>query len=101
MVATYLDKITTPLVESLPSYVKNTNHMLRITAESQFVFSGRRNYVFTMDLKSLYTVIPNADGLMALAQFFDKRDILEPPTLSLQLCTFGGVGSYFKHLHVQ
>ena len=64
LLATYLDKITTPLVESLPSYVKDTNHMLDIA--QSFRFSGPHNYVFTMDVKSLYTVIPNNDGLLAL-----------------------------------
>ena len=62
LLATYLDMITKPLVENLPSYVKDTNHMLDIA--HSFRFSGTHNYVFTMDIKSLYTVIPNNDGLL-------------------------------------
>ena len=102
LLATYLDKITTPLVESLPSYVKDTNHMLDIV--QSFRFSGPHNYVFTMDVKSLYTVIPNNDGLLALTHFLNKRDELQPPThtlvrlaeLVLTLNTFSFNGNYYQ-----
>ena len=59
--ATYLDMITKPLIENLPSYVKDTNHMLDIV--ESFCFSGTSNYVFALDIRSLYIVIPNNDGL--------------------------------------
>ena len=52
LLATYLDMITKPLVENLPSYVKDTNHMLDIV--ESFRFSGTHNYVFNMDIKSLF-----------------------------------------------
>ena len=102
LIATYLDKITTPLVQSLPSYVNDTNHMLRIT--ESFRFPGNTNYVFTMDVKSLYTTIPNRDGLLALTHFLDKRAVLQPPThtlvhlaeLALTLNTFTFNGKYYR-----
>ena len=62
LLATSLDMITKPLVENLLRYVKDTNHMLDI-GES-FRFSGTSNYVFAMDIKSLYILIPNNDGLL-------------------------------------
>ena len=52
LLAIYLDMITKPLVENLPSYVKDTNHMLDIV--ESFRFSGTHNYVFTMDIKSCF-----------------------------------------------
>ena len=102
LIATYLDRITTPLVQSLPSYVKDTNHMLRIV--DSFRFPGNFNYVFTMDVKSLYTVIPNGDGLLALTHFLNKRPILQPPThtlvrlaeLVLTLNTFSFNGNFYR-----
>ena len=38
-----------------------------------------------MDVTSLYTVIPNREGLVALKHFFEKRTIKEPSTDTL-LC---------------
>ena len=52
LLATYLDIIKKPLVENLPSYVKDTNHMLDIV--ESFRFSGTYNYVFNMDIKSCF-----------------------------------------------
>ena len=50
--------------------------MLRNTESVRFL--GEHNYVFTMDIKSLYTTIPNRDGLLALTHFL----VLQPPTRS-------------------
>ena len=86
LLATYLDKITSPMVRGFPSYVKDTNHMLDIVQSFRYPPSpsSRSNYfVFTMDIKSLYTVIPNNDGLVPLQYFLNKRSVLEPPTQSL------------------
>ena len=102
LIATYLDRITTPLVQSLPSYVKDTNHMLRIA--DSFRFPGTFNYVFTMDVRSLYTVIPNGDGLLALTHFLNKRQVLQLPTptlvrlaeLVLTLNSFSFNGNFYR-----
>ena len=36
-----------------------------------------------MDIKSLYTVIPNNEGLQALKNFFNQRPIKKPSTETL------------------
>ena len=46
-------------------------------------FSFTHKFIFTMDVKSLYTVIPHHDGLRALKFFFNKRPIQEPSTTVL------------------
>ena len=36
-----------------------------------FNFLGEDKLIFTMDITSLYTVIPNGEGLLGLKHFFD------------------------------
>ena len=55
-------------------------------------------------MKSLYTVIPNGDGLLALTHFLNKRQVLQPPTrtlvrlaeLVLTLNTFSFNGNFYR-----
>ena len=75
LLASYLDKVTTPFVRGLDSYVKDAGHMLIIL--DSFRFWGEHRLIFTMDIKSLYTVIPYDEGLK---YFLDKREVLDPPT---------------------
>ena len=59
-----------------------------------------------MDIKSLYTVIPNDEGLRALKYFRDKREVLDPPThtllrmaeLVLMLNSFVFDGEHYKQI---
>jgi len=80
-IAAFLDEITAPLLCNLQTYVKDTKHALQIFDE--FRFGDGERFLFTMDTKSLYTVIPNNDGLRALAHFLDKREVKEPSTATL------------------
>ncbi len=68
-----------PLVRNVPSYIKDTKHALQIFQNIHF--SGTHKFIFTMDVKSLYTVIPHHDGLRALKFFLDKRPVQEPSTV--------------------
>ena len=40
-----------------------------------FNFLSQNKLIFTMDITSFYTVIPNDEGLRALKHFFDKRTV--------------------------
>ena len=66
----------TPIVKSLPSYIKDSNHALEIFRT--FNFSGENKIIFTMDIISLYTVIPKNEGLQALKYFFIQRPVKSP-----------------------
>ena len=48
--------------------VKDSQHALQIFRD--FNFLGEDKLIFTMDITSLYTVIPNGEGLLALKHFF-------------------------------
>ena len=83
-IAAYLDRIMCPIVRNLNTYIKDTNHVLNIFNDFRFDdnITGER-FLYSMDIKSLYTVIPNNSGLESLAYFLDKRSVLEPPTSTL------------------
>ena len=93
--------ITTPrtsFIYFLPSYIKDSQHALEIFPD--FSFLGQNKLIFTMDITSLYTVIPNDEGLRALKHFFDHRTVKEPSSetllclaelvLTLNCFSFGG-----------
>ena len=68
LISSFLDKIMASIIRSLPSYVKDSQHALQIFRD--FNFLGEGKLIFTMDITSLYTVIPNGEGLLALKHFF-------------------------------
>ena len=61
-ISSYLDKVMTPIVKSLPSYIKDSNHALEIFRN--FNFSGENKIIFTMDITSL--------NIHSMANFDDK-----------------------------
>ena len=72
-ISSLLDHVMAPLVRNLPSYIRDTKHAL-----FQHVnFQSSNKFLFTMDVKSLYTVILHQDGLRALKFFLDKRPTQE------------------------
>ena len=83
-ISAYLDEVMAPFVKQLPTYVKDTNHALSIFDSYTFDASDQRPcFLFTMDVKSLYTVIPNDGGLHSLPYFLDQRTVKEPSTHTL------------------
>ena len=105
LISSFLDKKMAPFVKSLPTYIKDTNHALNIL--KQFSFPGNNKFLFTMDITSLYTVILNNEGLLALKYFFDQRTVKEPSTdtllrlaeLFLTLNCFTFSGEIFKQIN--
>ena len=80
-ISAYLDEVLAPFVKSLPTYVKDTNYALHIVYSFRFdTATPGHHFLFTMDIKSLYTVIPNDCGLQTLAYFLEKRTVKEPST---------------------
>ena len=106
LISSYLDSLMLPIVQSLPTYIKDTNHALNIFNDFQFPDTSSK-LLFTMDVKSLYTVIPNDEGLRALQHFFNLRTVLEPSTptllrlaeLVLTLNCFSFGDQYYKQIN--
>ena len=80
-IAKFLDAMLSPLVEQQPTFIKDSNHAINIF--STFCFQGEHCFLFSMDVKSLYTSIPQEDGLIALRHFLDQRPNPEHPTNTL------------------
>ena len=70
-----------PIVKTLPSYIKDSQHALEIFRD--FSFLDQNKLIFTMDITSLYTVIPNDEGLRALKPFLYQRTVKEPSSEAL------------------
>ena len=95
----------TTIVKSLPSYIIHSNHALEIFRN--FNFSGENKIIFTMDITSLYTVIPNNEGLQGLKYFFNQRPIKKPSSetflrlaeLVLALNCFSFGYNYYKKIN--
>ena len=60
---------------------KDCQHALEIFRDYNFL--GQDKLIFTMDVSSLYTVIPNNEGLLALKYFLDQRTVKEPSSETL------------------
>ena len=82
-ISLYLDSVLQPLVQALPTFVKDTTHALKLidNINSDSTFTAKT--LFTLDVASLYTSIPHEDGLKALAFFLNKRPNQEPSTATL------------------
>ena len=103
-ISTFLDSIFQPIVQALPSYIKDSTdalNKLTLLNNNARLFPS---LLSTMDVTGLYTNIPHNDGLMAIGSYLDKRDTQSPPTdtlvrlteLVLNLNTFEFNNRFFK-----
>ena len=82
-ISKFLSKILRPIVEKCPTYIKDTNHLLQTIDNFEFPDSEQEHFLFTMDVKGLYTNIPNKDGLEALEYYLNQRKDMSIPTQTL------------------
>ncbi|XP_073441691.1 uncharacterized protein [Dendrobates tinctorius] len=72
-----LEKIFTPHIPKIASYLKDTNHFLTIIRSITSVPSNC--LLVTLDVSSLYTSINHHEGLHAVDKFLDTYMDLSPP----------------------
>ena len=66
----YVDYHLQPIEKQIPSYVKDTNDfIIKINAVKSV---PKNSYLVTMDVRSLYTNTPNAEGISAAKRAFDN-----------------------------
>ena len=63
-ISEYVDYHLQPLVQEIPSYIKGTSDFLRKLEPITKV--PENSYLATLDVKSLYTSIPNSEGIKAV-----------------------------------
>ena len=100
LASSYLDKVMTPIVKSLLSYIKDSNHALGIFRT--FNFSGENKIILTMDITSLLTVVPNNEGLQAIKYSVKKpssETLLRLAELVLTLKCFSFGDNYYKQIN--
>ena len=104
-ISKFLDIILSPLVQELPSFIKDTPQFLQINDDIEFsANANHRPLLFTMDVTSLYTSIPHDGALKACEHFLDKRSNRTMCTstlhqlieLVLKMNTFHFNGRYFS-----
>lgn len=78
-VSALVDDILRPLVTCLPSYTRDSSSAIQKIKQHTLI-KGEKPILFTMDVKSLYSIIPHDDGLVALKHFLDRRSVLDPPS---------------------
>ena len=74
----FVDYHLRPLVKKIPSYIKDTNDFLMKLNDIQNLPS--ECLLVMLNVSSLYTNIPQQEGMEACREALDTRDVPEPPT---------------------
>ena len=82
-ISAFLDDILKPIVTQQPSYLKDTNHLLNVFKDVPPCTVGQKRLLFRSDVCSLYTVIPNDDGLIALKFWLERQDSVLYPIVTI------------------
>ena len=85
-ISAYVDHHLQPLNKELPSYVQDTTSFIK-KIES-LPDDTRDRFLVTMDVRSLYTNIPNEEGISAIKGFLHKRSRPGDSTLSKVIACF-------------
>ena len=63
-ISKYVDYHLQPIVKEIPSYVKYTKYFIQILNETEEV--SKEILLFTLNVKSFYTNIPNNEGIKSV-----------------------------------
>ena len=69
-ISKYVDFHLQPLAQQLPSYIKDTSHFLRKL--DNLKDTNPQSILVTLDVKSLYTNIPNDEGIVVVREAISK-----------------------------
>ena len=69
-ISKYVDYHLQPIVKEIPSYVKDTQDFLKKLEKVKDI--PQESLLVTLDAKSLYTNIPNNEGIKAVKESYEK-----------------------------
>ena len=94
----YLDYFLKPIVQTIPSYIKDSKHFLQIIMNYRTIIP-KGSLLATLDVKSLYTNIPQNEGIQycldAITQHYGQNLPLQVNRLR-QMFEFILKGNYFE-----
>ena len=82
--AAFLDHYLQPIVQKLPAYLKDSTQFIHEITQLKY---NQNDILVTVDVKSLYTCIPNSQGLKACYEAWLDRemtDCQQPPAETLR-----------------
>ena len=68
-ISRYVDYHLQPIVKNIPSYIKDTNNFIKKTKDLKVTKDA---ILVSLDVKALYTSIPNSKGIAAVKRAYDK-----------------------------
>ena len=80
-ISAHVDQEIRHLVPSIPSYLKDTSHLIHILLGKKL---APRNILLTIDVKSLYPNIPHIEGIQALNRILEETNT--HPMKKLLIC---------------
>ena len=87
----FVDSILQPLLQKIPSYLKDATHFIRNLSYIGTLAPG--SMLISIDVNSLYTNIPHADGVAACRAFLNKHNILSDIATDIHI----SIDFIFKH----
>ena len=104
----FLDYYLKPIVQTIPSFIKDTTHFLRILREKAGVVPPD-SLLVTFDVKSLYTNIPNEEEILcclkAISNFYGEnlplplKHLRQMLSFILEQNYFFFNGTYYLQIH--
>lgn len=100
----YLTYLLTPLTINHPSYIQDTSDFLQKLKTMDTTGWPNGYFLASLDVTSLYTSIPQEQGLAAIRSALERRPLLSPPTeplvqlarIILEQNEFAFAGHHFK-----
>ena len=88
-ISKYIDYHLQRVVKQTPSYIKDTNNFINNVNDIRNI--PRKSYLVTMDVKSLYTNIPNSEGMATVKKAYDNY-----PKKSIATTVISDINTFIK-----